>query len=127
MKKLLLISILPLALAFTGCTSDGTLTPAASNVLSAAESDAWTAINTLETVNTATGGVLTTAAVNYALTSTHNSGDEAIANAAAAAANKVIAAQAAAHVSSGAANQAIATAVLNDPTTVQAATAAASN
>src|ERR1700675_901923 len=82
-----------------------------------AESAAWTAANALETVNTATGGALTTALVSYALKQTHNTGDAAIAQAAAAEANQVIAAQAAAHAAgmSSAGNQAVATNILSDP------------
>jgi hypothetical protein len=95
--------------------------------LTEAESAAWTAANALETVNTATGGTLTTALVDYALTSTHNSGDEAVVNAAAAEANKVIAAQAAAKVAglSASGQQAVTTAALTDPNVIAVGAAAA--
>lgn len=106
----------------TGCTS-----AQFQSGLTSAESAAWTAASAYETVNAATGGVLTKTILNSALVATHNSGDIAVVDAGASIADSVISAQAAAHtagVTSPAGLQAVATTVLSDPGTIAKAAAA---
>lgn len=95
------------------------------DAMTKAESAAWTAASALETVNTETGGILTTALVHYALKQTHNLGDETVVQAAAAEANKVIAVQVAAKAAgtSDRGLQSAATTVLSDPGVIQSVAA----
>lgn len=123
--------------AIIGCLS---ITPAVIGAISlsgctvaqvqAGLSDAQTAANILETINTDTGGgvtLFTQALVDKALTSTHNSGDIGIVNATiaeGAAALKVQTAASQAGVSSTA-GQSLTTAVLTDPAVINTGAAAA--
>lgn len=116
MKK---ITILSLALVMCACTQ---------TQLTEGEVAAQTAANALETVNTATGGgvtLFTQAVVDKALTSTHNSGDIAVVNAAIAEGEVALKAQLAAKTASPMTGQAITTAILTDPNTIETGAEAA--
>jgi hypothetical protein len=102
----------------TGCTS-----AEFQSALTQAESGAWTIANAYETVNTATGGTLTTSLLNSALVATHNTPDESLVDTAAKLADAAIAAKAAA-ANAGAtptAQQAAVTNVLSDPGVIESA------
>lgn len=97
------------------------------DAMTKAEAGAWTIANAYETVNTATGGQLTTSLLNQALVATHNTPDEALVDTAAKLADAAIQAKAAAAIAgaSPVGQQAAVTTVLSDPGVISTAAAAA--
>jgi len=117
MASFAVIICFTLTVMFSGCAT------ASSPALTAAESAAWTAANTLLTTDQANGNVLTKAIISQALAATHNSGDAAVVDAAAALGEKLIQTQTAAKAAgaSPTALQTITTTVLSDPAVIEAA------